>query len=336
MSENRPSCAVIILNWNGEKLLREYLRSVVDTSGPVGRVIVADNGSDDDSLKYIAETFPEVEVWPFDRNYGYAGGYNRALQRASAEGYRYTVLLNSDVRAQKSWLEPLIEFLDRNERVAAVQPKILSDKDPEYFEYAGAAGGFIDKHGFPFCRGRIFDYCEHDLGQYDNPVPVFWATGAAMAVRTDVYLEVGGLDEKFFAHMEEIDLCWRMLLAGYEIYCVPSSFVFHLGGGSLPASNPRKTYLNFRNNLLLLHKNLPDHTRGYKLFVRRLIDTIAFLKFALTFDTANARAVWRAHRDFIRMRRSYKDHPSVDLLDVRRDTHRNIVFDYYVLGRRTI
>lgn len=334
-ASDKARCAVIILNWNGSALLRRYLPYVVENTGAVGRVIVADNGSTDDSIEVLHKDFPAVEVWEFTENYGYAGGYNRCLAMADEKGYEYTVLLNSDVETPNGWLEPLIAFLDRHSGVAAVQPKILSDRQRDTFEYAGAAGGFIDKHGFPYCRGRILATCEKDHGQYDKPIPIFWATGAALTVRTKVYLEVGGLDEKFFAHMEEIDLCWRMLLAGYGIYCVPASHVYHLGGGSLPASNPRKTYLNFRNNLLLLHKNLPDKTRTRKLFVRRLLDTVAFLKFALTLDTANARAVWNAHRDFRRMRTAYTEHPDTDLLDDRTDTRRDILVDYYLRRHHT-
>lgn len=333
-AKEAPRCAVIILNWNGEALLRRYLPFVAANTGSCGTVIVADNGSTDGSLALLASDFPGVEVWPFDRNYGFAGGYNRALALAAEKGYEYTVLLNSDVETPDGWLEPLIDFLDAHPDVAAVQPKILADTQRDTFEYAGASGGFIDKHGFPYCRGRILGTCEKDHGQYDDPIPVFWATGAALTVRTKIYLEVGGLDEKFFAHMEEIDLCWRMLLAGWQIYAVPTSYVYHLGGGSLPASNPRKTYLNFRNNLLLLHKNLPDSTRRRKLFVRRLLDTVAFAKFALTFDFANARAVLRAHRDFRRMRPDYTAHPATDLLDTRPDTRHNILTAYYLRSRR--
>jgi hypothetical protein len=211
----------------------------------------------------------------------------------------------------------------------------LSYNQKDMFEYAGASGGFLDCNGYPYCRGRIFANCERDSGQYNNPISIFWATGAALTVRTELYLNVGGLDEDFFAHMEEIDLCWRILLNGEQIMVVPQSHVYHLGGGSLPASNPRKTYLNFRNNLLLLHKNLPDSTRTKKLLRRRLLDTIAWAKFVATFDFANASAVWRAHRDFATMRKKYTSHPDVDLLDTRSDTHRNILVDYYMRGKRT-
>lgn len=335
-SQITPQCAVIILNWNGAALLREFLPSVVEnTDAAYGRVIVVDNGSTDDSVSVIENEFPCVTLWKFSENYGFAGGYNRALEMADHQGYKYTVLLNSDVMTAPGWLEPLVAYLDEHPDAGAVQPKILSYKEPTMFEYAGASGGFIDRHGYPYCRGRILGTCETDNGQYDSIIPIFWATGAALTVRTSMYRRLGGLDEAFFAHMEEIDLCWRILLSGSNIYVVPKSVVYHLGGGSLPASNPRKTYLNFRNNLLLLHKNLPDSTRRRKLFVRRLLDTVAWAKFFATFDFANASAVWRAHRDFAKMRKNYTTHPAVDLLDVRDDTHRNILTDYYLLRRRT-
>lgn len=325
--------AVIILNWNGAKLLSEYLPAVIANTNPeISRIVVADNGSTDDSLDVLSRDFPQVEVMRFDKNHGFAGGYNLAIERTSAP---YTVLLNSDVAPDQGWLDIMYSFMEAHPKVGACQPKVLSYKDPNKFEYAGACGGFIDRHGYIFCRGRIFDTCESDTGQYDTPTPVFWATGAALMVRTAVYKQVGGLDVNFFAHMEEIDLCWRILLAGYEIMAVPGASVRHLGGGSLPASNPRKTYLNFRNNLLMLHKNLPDNTRTHKLFVRRLLDTIAFAKFALTLDFANASAVWRAHRDFAKMRRMYSSHPSVDLLDTRPDTHKDILINYYLRRKKT-
>lgn len=329
-------CAVIILNWNGAELLKRFLPSVCANTNPaLARVIVADNGSTDDSVQVLQQQFAAVDVWRFSENYGFAGGYNRALSRAQEEGYKYTVLLNSDVETPPGWLDPLIQFMETHPDVGAVQPKILSVDARDKFEYAGASGGFIDKHGYPYCRGRVFATCETDHGQYDDAVPVFWATGAALLVRTELYNRLGGLDEDFFAHMEEIDLCWRILLAGYQIYVVPEGHVYHLGGGSLPAGNPRKTYLNFRNNLLLLHKNLPDGTRARKLFVRRLMDTLAFVKFVVVADFANARAVWRAHRHFAVMRKKYTQHPSTDLLDARSDTRRNIVTDYYLRGKHT-
>lgn len=331
-----PACAVIILNWNGAKLLQRFLPSVVkNTDNSIGKVIVADNGSTDNSLDVLANEFSGVEVWTFAENHGFAGGYNRCMERAKAQGYEYAVLLNSDVDVPEGWLNPLVSYLDTHPDVAAAQPKILSVDNPHKFEYAGASGGFIDRNGYPYCRGRIFTTCEDDYGQYNNVIDVFWATGAALLVRVDTYLAVGGLDEKFFAHMEEIDLCWRILLTGKRIVVIPESRVYHLGGGSLPASNPRKTYLNFRNNLLLLHKNLPDTTRKRKLFKRRLLDAIAWAKFVASLSWANAAAVIRAHRHFKKMRGQYTVHPHVDLLDARADCKYNILVQYYLKGRRT-
>ena len=325
--------AVIILNWNGEKLLAEFLPSVVSTTPcELADIIVADNGSTDGSVDLLQKAFPQVKLLKFDKNYGYAEGYNRAIEQTN---YRYTVLLNSDVATSEGWLEPLYQYMEANPDVGACQPKILSYKEPQKFEYAGACGGFIDRNGYPFCRGRIFDSIETDNGQYDSICSVFWATGACLMVRSALYLETGGLDCKFFAHMEEIDLCWRILLRGHNIKAIPQSAVYHLGGGSLPASNPQKTYLNFRNNLLLLHKNLPDSTRSRKLFIRRLYDTLAWAKFILSFDFPNASAVLRAHRDFRSMRKEYTCHPDRDLLCDNTTPHPNIILDYYLKGLKT-
>lgn len=327
--------AVIILNWNGEKLLREFLPSVVaNTDTSIADVIVADNGSTDGSRELLRKEFPQVKLLEFDENLGFAGGYNRALRET---GYRYTLLLNSDVETPAGWLTPLHDFMEAHPDAAACQPKILSYKQKEKFEYAGAAGGFIDRNGYPYCRGRIFDTVEDDNGQYDTPVEVFWATGAALMVRTDLYEKAGGLDECFFAHMEEIDLCWRLLLMGHTLWCVPASHVYHLGGGSLPAANPRKTYLNFRNNLLLLHKNLPAADLRGALLRRRLLDTVAWAKFILTLDLPNASAILRAHRDFRRMRREYTTHPSDNLLTRsadRRTRRPDILLSYFIKRKR--
>lgn len=323
--------AVIILNWNGEKLLKEFLPHVIATTPQdLADIIVVDNGSTDGSLRLLADEFPEVEVISYNENYGYAEGYNRAI---ADTGRPYSVLLNSDAAPCDGWLQPLYDYMETHPTTGAVQPKILSYSDPTRFEYAGAAGGFIDRNGYPYCRGRLFDTVEEDHGQYDETAQIFWATGACLMVRSELYLRVGGLDKEFFAHMEEIDLCWRILLAGYDIAAIPASRVMHLGGGSLPASNPRKTYLNFRNNLLLLHKNLPDSSRRGTLLRRRLYDTTAWLKFAVTLDFANAAAVWRAHRDFRTMRRKYTAHPDIDLLHTT-PRRPNIILDYYLRGRR--
>lgn len=325
--------AVIILNWNGAALLREFLPAVIaNTNGDLADVIVADNGSTDDSLSVLREEFPEVKVIPYPENYGFAEGYNRAI---ADTGYPYTILLNSDVAPAPHWIEPLHEFMERHPDYAACQPKLLSYKEPTRFEYAGASGGFIDHNGYPYCRGRIFGDVEIDNGQYDDIIDIDWATGAALMVRSDIYRRLGGLDKDFFAHMEEIDLCWRIRRIGDgRLAVVPQSVAYHLGGGSLPASNPRKTYLNFRNNLLLLHKNLSPRQGKRTLLKRRLLDTIAFVKFALTFDFGNARAIIKAHNDFRRMRRNYTP------VEIAGETNPlqprpNILTAYYLRRKRT-
>lgn len=304
--------AVIILNWNGERLLSEFLPSVVaNTPANIARVIVADNGSTDNSIEILERDFPDVEVIQLDKNYGFAGGYNRAIE---ATRYRYTLLLNSDVETPEGWMEPLYRWALEHPDMGAAMPKIKSYRQRDMFEYAGASGGFLDRNGYPYCRGRIFNNVEHDNGQYDEPVEVFWATGAAMLVDTEAYIAAGGLDEDFFAHMEEIDLCWRLKLAGRHNYVVPQSVVYHLGGASLDASNPRKTYLNFRNNLLMLHKNLPRSVRRGLLFKRRLLDTLAWARFVVQLKWRHAAAIWRAHRDYVSMRNNYDTDPSVNML----------------------
>ena len=337
-----PKTAVVILNWNGASLLREFLPSVLaGTPENIATTIVVDNGSTDDSIEVLRKAFPYVRTIVLDKNYGFAQGYNLAL-RQIADEFEYVVLLNSDVAVEPGWLEPLVSCLENNEQIGAVQPKILSYSDKKQglpdirFEYAGAAGGFIDRNGYPYCRGRIFSVCEIDNGQYDEPMQIFWATGAALMVRVKLYLELGGLDEVFFAHMEEIDLCWRILLAGKQIWVIPQSVVYHLGGGSLPAENPRKTYLNFRNNLLLLHKNLPKDQRRKTLFKRRLLDTLAWAKFILMLDFKNAHAIVKAHMHFRRMARNYTDTQKNNLLkEEGKEKRPNILWQYYVKGRKT-
>ena len=322
--------AVIILNWNGLELMKSYLSSVVaHTPTDKAAVIVADNGSTDGSVEWLRANYPGVELITFDENFGFAEGYNRAI-RAVAPRFRYSVLLNSDVMVNDDWLSPLLQFMENHPEAGACQPTVRSLVEPNKFEYAGAAGGFLDRHGYPYCRGRIFDTVETDRGQYDTPMQIHWASGAALMVVNELYMECGGLDADFFAHMEEIDLCWRIRLAGKQVWAVPDSHVYHLGGGSLPASNPRKTYLNFRNNLLMLHKNLPDSVRRGVLLRRRLLDTLAWVKFVVSGDKENAAAVLKAHRDFRSMRTAYTRHPKENLLNV--DT--NIIFDYYVRNRR--
>ncbi|MGM9832300.1 MAG: glycosyltransferase family 2 protein [Candidatus Limisoma sp.] len=325
---------VIILNWNGAELLRRYLPSVVSNNDDrLADVVVVDNGSTDASVEIVRNEFPSVKLLQFSENYGYAEGYNRALEQLD---YQYSVLLNSDVAVGEGWLQPLYDYMEANSEVAACQPKILSDTDRTKFEYAGACGGFLDKHGYPYCRGRIFDTVETDNHQYDKPIEVFWATGAALFVRTEIYLNVGGLDKDFFAHMEEIDLCWRIHRKGYSIRVVPQSTVYHLGGGSLPASNPRKTYLNFRNNLFLLYKNLPVRRGRWVLLTRRLYDTLAWAMFVVKMDFANARAVIDAHRDFSRQRHRYDGTQPFRSIECDFACFRkNIITAYYLRRKKT-
>ena len=322
--------AVIILNWNGEKLLREFLPSVVkNTNTDLGRVVVGDNHSTDGSWICLEQEFPDVERVLFEDNFGFAGGYNRAIEMIEAE---YVVLLNSDVEVAPGWLEPLVAVLDRDERVAAVQPKILAYRDKKKFEYAGAAGGYIDYLGFPFCRGRVMDTTEQDDGQYDDEVDVFWATGASLCIRRDVYRATGGLDEAFFAHMEEIDLCWRLKNGGYTLKVVPSSVVYHLGGGSLPMNHPKKLFLNYRNNLLMLHKNLCAKQRKKIFFARVLLDTMAGGLFLLKGQWSNTRSVIRAYKAFREMRKVYPvPERSVSLSGIY---PRSIVLDYFLRGKK--
>lgn len=296
--------AVVILNWNGADMLRKFLPSVVKCTNPdLAEVYVADNGSTDNSIDMLKSEFPSVGLISFKENYGFAGGYNKVMEYVKAE---YVVLLNSDVEVTERWIEPVLAYMELHDDVAACQPKILSFHDKSKFEYAGASGGFIDKYGYPFCRGRVFDSLETDNGQYDTPTDVFWASGAAMFVRRKVYMEVGGLDSRFFAHMEEIDLCWRLLSRGYRLVCVPGSKVYHVGGATLKKENPRKTYLNFRNNLLMLYKNLPSDELTRIMSVRSLLDYLAVIFYILKFDFSNAKAVIKARRDYFSMLNDFK------------------------------
>ena len=328
--------AVIILNWNGAELLRRYLPSVIaGTNAEIADVIVADNGSTDQSREVLTQEFPQVQTMFFDKNYGFAGGYNKAIERAA--GYRYVVLLNSDVRTPEGWLDPMFQYMEAHPEVGAVQPKLLHDREDgkRMFEYAGAAGGFIDKHGYPYCRGRVFEAVEEDRGQYDGQdIDIFWATGACLMVRSDLYIAVGGLDEDFFAHMEEIDLCWRIHLSGKAVRIVTASHVFHLGGGSLPQGNPRKTYLNFRNSLFLLYKNLPLAEGRRLLIIRRLYDTLAFGMALAKLHWGDAKAIIKAHNDYRKLKGRYVNHPDINLLKSFPGTERNIVIDYYLLGKK--
>ena len=292
-------CSVIILNWNGAEMLRTFLTSVVANTADA-EVIVADNGSTDNSLDVLAHEFPTVKTILLDRNYGFAEGYNRAIDQVDSE---YVVLLNSDVETPVGWLRPLLDYMDAHPEVAAVQPKIRSWRKKNYFEHAGAAGGYLNALGYPYCRGRRVWGVEQDKGQYDTVVNIDWTTGACMCVRTQVYKDLGGLDASFFAHMEEIDLCWRMRNKGWKLACVPQSMVYHLGGGSLSYDNPRKAYLNHRNNLLMIYKN-KQHPYGV-LFVRFFLDYAAACVYLLQGHPKSCKAVFEARRDYKRMRKAY-------------------------------
>lgn len=287
--------AIVILNFNGARFLSQFLPSVVEHSKDY-RIVVADNASTDHSLLVLEEQFPEVEVIRLEQNWGFAGGYNKALEQIDTT---YYLLLNSDVAVTTGWLAPLLHLLEHNENVAACQPKIRAYHQPAYFEYAGAAGGFLDWLAYPFCRGRIFETLEKDTGQYDIARPVFWATGACMLVRAKVFWEMGGFDEEFFAHMEEIDLCWRMNSSGYEVWACPQSVVYHVGGGTLSKENPRKTYLNFRNGLWMLIKNTQNKL-FIKLPIRVFLDWLAALQFLSKGQRNNAKAVVKSHIDTLK------------------------------------
>lgn len=326
---------VIILNWNGRKLLEQFVPTAArHTVCDVVDLIVADNGSCDDSLEWLAQNHPEVKVIKLDRNYGFAEGYNRAIEMVD---YPYVTLLNSDVEVTEGWWQPILRFLEENPNVGAVQPKILSFNDKSSFEYAGAAGGYLDCLGYPYCRGRLFDSIEKDEGQYDgDPVDIAWASGACITLPAWLYRQLGGLDPKFFAHMEEIDLCCRVHNAGLRVCAISDSKIYHVGGASLSQGNPQKTYLNFRNNLLLLHKNLPCRRANRVLFLRRLADTLAFGMFLLKFDFANAWAVIRAHNDFRRMRKEYPIQPETDVLGKLPGADKNAVVARYLLRKDKI
>ena len=298
------SVAVVILNWNGRDMLAKYLPSVVEFSSLPGvEIVVADNGSTDDSLDYLSEKVPMVRQIILPENYGFAEGYNRALRQIDAD---YFVLLNSDVEVTANWLSPLYNYLEAHEEVVACQPKIRSIVNPEYFEHAGAAGGFLDKYAYPFCRGRIFSEVEKDEGQYDTVKEVFWATGACLFIRAKDYFDAGGLDGTFFAHMEEIDLCWRLRSRGKQIVCHPESVVYHYGGGTLNVDSPRKTFLNFRNNLLMIYKNQSEKTLFKILFVRFFLDLLAAMMFLVKMDWENFKSVLKAIVEFYCIKAKYK------------------------------
>jgi GT2 family glycosyltransferase len=331
-------CAIVILNWNGLGFLKMFLGTVVKYSlSPDTDIFIADNGSTDGSAEWVAENFKMVKLIRLDRNYGFAGGYNRAAEKLDA---KYIVLINSDIEVTEGWLEPLVKFMESNPEAAASQPKILSYNRRDYFEHAGAAGGFIDKYGYPFCRGRILNMAEKDENQYDDEVDIFWSSGACMIVRSDEWKRCGGFDEDFFAHMEEIDLCWRFCKGGLRSVFVPGSVVYHVGGGSLAYDSPYKIYLNFRNSLYMLYKNLPGERMFPVIFFRMLLDGLAAVIFLFEGRFSYFGAVLKAHISF------YK---SIGKLRKKREMvkklgdcnpsglilNKSIIFEFYIKGKKT-
>ena len=329
--------SIVILNWNGAKFLKRFLPSVVEYSSyPWSEIIVADNGSEDNSKDVVLREFPSVVYFQLDRNYGFAEGYNRVLSFLESD---YFLLLNSDVEVTEDWLIPLMACMESDSSIGACHPKILQLDQPEKFEYAGASGGFIDHYGYPFCRGRIMNIQEIDSGQYDQPVPVFWASGAAMLVRSSSWKKLEGFDDDFYAHMEEIDLCWRMKNQGFKIKVCPSSSVYHLGGGSLAYGNPKKIYLNFRNNLFLLYKNLPEKKFYRILFTRMILDGVAAIQFLVTGQFEAVQKVFEAHVSFYKNKASLIAKRKALLTKVTCENHSeiytgSIVWDFFIKGRK--
>ena len=327
-----PKVAVVILNWNGKKHLEAFLPSVALSEYPNLEIIVGDNASTDDSINFLKKNFPSVSIIQNDQNYGFAEGYNKVLLNVEAD---YFILLNSDVEVTPNWIQPVIEQMESDSSIAAAQPKILSYQDKTKFEHAGAAGGFIDILGYPFCRGRIFNTVESDRGQYDQPSEIFWASGAAFFIKSSCWIEEGGLDANFFAHMEEIDLCWRLKNRGYKIMYCPFSTVYHLGGGTLNSESPYKTFLNFRNNLFMMQKNLPPVHSFFIIFIRFWLDFLSLIKFLFDGKPKNALAITKAHIDFLK-------NISRTKLKIVKDSSRfnsiglytgSIVFDYFIKGK---
>ncbi len=318
--------AVVILNYNGKKFLEQFLPLLIKESGQ-SDLIVADNASTDDSIDFIQNIYPSITLIKLEKNFGFAGGYNRALEQVEAD---YFAIINSDVEVTTNWLDPLVSFLDSNSEYAAVQPKIKSFSNKTLFEYAGASGGFIDALGYPYCRGRIFQSLEKDTGQYDDIVDVDWTSGACMVIRSNVFLEKGGFDEDFFAHMEEIDLCWRIRSSGKKLACTPESEIYHVGGGTLDHTSPFKTYLNFRNGLSLLVKNLPLNKLIWILPIRLILDGIAAIKFTFDSSPSHLIAILKAHFHFYcRLSKTWKKRTHVS-----EPRSSFIIKEYFLKGKK--
>ena len=328
--------AIVILNWNGAHMMRTYLPTVIKHSKEA-EIVIADNASSDDSLKMLETDFPAIRTIVLDKNYGFAEGYNKALKQIDTE---YYLLLNSDVEVPEGWLDPMIDFMESHQDVAVCQPKLRAITDRDSFEYAGAAGGYLDKYGYPFCRGRIFDTVEKDEGQYDENAEILWATGACMMIRSKDYWEAGGLDGRFFAHNEEIDLCWRIRLMGRKIYCISNSVAYHLGGGTLPKGNPRKTFLNFRNNLTMLYTNLPDNKLKKVMRMRFFLDWLAaFQMLILGRSYADFKAVIRGRKEFDKWKHDFDiDRKRIKAMrktdDIPQIFSKSILWEYYAKGKK--
>ena len=329
-----PSVAIVILNFNGRNYLEKFLPSVIASTYPDKRIIVADNASSDDSVAFIQNNFPSVEIILLDENYGFAGGYNEALAKIKSA---YYILLNSDVEVTPAWIEDMIILMEADDNIAACQPKVLSYYNKNYFEHAGACGGWIDVLGYAFARGRIFDVCEEDKGQYNANQKVFWATGAALCIRAECFHEMGGFDAHLFAHMEEIDLCWRLQRKGYAVYCCASSVVYHVGGGTLPKTNSRKTYLNFRNNLIILFKNLSLSEAFWKIPLRILLDWLFALKSLLEKDVESFKAIFHAHVDVLKWLSagySYQKLPSKKIKKMPGVYNGSLIWAYFIRKKK--
>lgn len=330
-----PHVSIVILNWNGRNYLQQFLPSVLATTYTNKEVVVIDNASTDDSVQYLQQQWPAVRIVQNNQNYGFAQGYNEGLKHIQAD---YYVLLNSDVEVSPGWLDPMVRLLESDASIAACQPKILQYDNRELFEYAGAAGGWLDYLGYPFARGRVFDVCEKDEGQYDTEVPIFWASGAAMFVRANLYHALGGLDEYFFAHQEEIDFCWRLQLAGYKVYACPKAIVYHVGGGTLPKGNARKVYLNFRNNLMMMAKNLPRWEAIWKISYRFWLDYISAFKSLLAGQKTYYRSVMKAHGSFMKwlfLKRKKGIFPPKKKGELYGCLHKSVVWSHFIRGKKT-
>jgi GT2 family glycosyltransferase len=330
-----PLVSIVILNWNGQKYLEQFLPFVMASTYSNFRVVVADNASSDDSIPFLQSYYPLIKILELKKNYGFARGYNEALKNVEGD---YYVLLNSDVEVMPSWIEPVVELMESNKRIGACQPKLLQQQNRDHFEYSGACGGWVDNLGYPFARGRIFDVCEPDRGQYNDSAPIFWASGAAMFVRAGLYHELGGLDDFFFAHQEEIDFCWRLQRKGYLVYSCPASVVYHVGGATLPKGNSKKVFLNFRNNLVMIAKNMPAGEAIWKISYRFILDAVSAVKSLLAGEGKYFVAVFRAHMAFLGWLFSNKK-SKIDLpkrgVVLQGYFKKSVVWAHFVAGKKT-